>query len=213
MDIFDQIVRLRVEDWQDPNILDPKKMQIRKSTAKFERHFKSNLSKLLMTEGKTNSKPQYTLCFKDLANFMRIEFPKLKDNNDISIDNQETSRIIDIKPEGQKSPVSVDFYKKEDPFQTTDFKKNLFKGEENVKITKQIKLPRPSTSHKLYGGNVKASSGSDIYSNLQTINCDPATSMYQVNLISKHQVQRYMKSTKNSLVKKSFKSKSKGVLS
>ena len=57
MDIFDQIVRLRVEDWQDPNILDPKKMQIRKSTAKFERHFRSNLSKLIMTEDKQKSRP------------------------------------------------------------------------------------------------------------------------------------------------------------
>ena len=49
-----------------------------------------------MTEDKSKSRPQFALCFKDLASFMRIEMPKVEDKNDESI--EETNRIIDIKP-------------------------------------------------------------------------------------------------------------------
>ena len=59
-------------------------------------------------ESRVECKPKFTLCFKDLASFMRIDLPRYEK---VEVLDQETPRIIDIKPmvAGQKSPVSVDF--------------------------------------------------------------------------------------------------------
>jgi hypothetical protein len=56
---------------------------------------------------------------------------------------------------------------------------NVSEGGENrnIKLTRSVRVNRPSTSHKIYGQNVNLYAA-DIYQNLHTISGDPGSNLF-----------------------------------
>ena len=73
MEMFDHIVRLKVENLQDFQILTQKQIQIIKTNQKFERLFKDNYLKLFEEEQTLNSSPKFSTCFLQLATFLKLD--------------------------------------------------------------------------------------------------------------------------------------------
>ena len=63
MEMFDHIVRLKVENLMDFQILTQKQTQIIKTHSKFERLFKENYKKLFEEEQMQKSNPKFSNCF------------------------------------------------------------------------------------------------------------------------------------------------------
>ena len=71
MEQMRSIVRMRIEDLQDPSIFQQKQEQIDESMKKFKKHFSKNFSQLVHHEG--DEFPKYSNCFSELVNFLDIE--------------------------------------------------------------------------------------------------------------------------------------------
>lgn len=72
MEMFTSITKMKMEDLQDPTIMQQKQEQIQQSLEKFKKHFVKNLDQLNEKEVHKKVSPKFTVCFMDLASFMNI---------------------------------------------------------------------------------------------------------------------------------------------
>ena len=72
MEMFQSITQLKLEDLQDPDILNHKQTQIQKSLDSFKKHFIKNLDQLNQKELHKQVSPKFTVCFMDLASYLHL---------------------------------------------------------------------------------------------------------------------------------------------
>ena len=70
MEMFTSITKMKMEDLQDPTIMEQKQTQIQESLEKFKKHFAKNLDQLNEKEVHKKVSPKFTVCFMDLASYL-----------------------------------------------------------------------------------------------------------------------------------------------